>query len=182
MGKLQVCICAARSLHDRRTLCTPDPYCCVQVGDTIHKTKVVNNTCNPVWNQTFRFHVANEANAQVCVELWNRDIVADEILGSLCLPLTDLTMGIAQDSWYLLSHSATNAELRIRVLACDFGKKPQLSERWKVTNDINNCPVLAAGGKPPASADPVTVPTNSNNTPFASKMGPAVVPEAVASA
>ncbi|AAZ11010.1 hypothetical protein, conserved [Trypanosoma brucei brucei TREU927] len=152
MGKLQVCICAARNLHEQSAPCMPDPYCCVRLGDTTYKTKIVNNTCNPVWNQTLRFYVADENTAHLCVELWTTDVITDGVLGSICLPLSGLTMGIIQDSWYLLSHSPTNAELRIRLLACDFGKQPHPNQRWKITNDINNCSVLAADEKLSAAA------------------------------
>nr|CCC92600.1 unnamed protein product [Trypanosoma congolense IL3000] len=181
MGKLQICICGARNLENEKDLCLPDPYCCVRLGGKTFKTKVVNNSCDPVWNQTFRFHVSSGADAQVCVELWNRGIVTDNILGSVCLPLKNLTMGVVTDSWYMLSHSETSAEVRIRLLACDFGAKPQASERWKVTRDINACPVFAAGGMPPPLPDPVTVSTNSNNMPMLKNMGPPVVPAIFAS-
>ncbi|KEG10074.1 c2 domain protein [Trypanosoma grayi] len=176
MGKLQVCICAARNLHDNQVISLPDPYCRLHMGSTKYKTKVIDNTLNPVWNETFRFQVADENSAQICVELWNKNIISDDVMGSYNISVANLTKGVVQDAWYLLSHSKTNAELRLRLLACDFGKDPRPEDAWKVTADINEDPVVKAGAKPPTGAAPVTITSNVNNTPLDSKMGPAVVP------
>ncbi|KAG8338865.1 C2 domain [Trypanosoma vivax] len=178
MGRLEVCICGARNLQADHINALPDPYCSVHVGDKTFKTTVARNSCNPVWNQISRFHVSGEANANICIEIWDKNVAADDILGSCCFSLSGLTMGVVEDLWLRLSHCSTKAELHICVLACDFGKKPTDEERWRVTSDISSCPVLATGIKFPPSPQPVTVSTNSNNTPLVSNMGPAVVPAA----
>ncbi|EKG05956.1 hypothetical protein TCSYLVIO_002956 [Trypanosoma cruzi] len=179
MGKLQVCICAARNLHDSQVFGLPDPYCRVRMGDHEYKTKVINNSLNPVWNETFRFQVADESTAQLCVELWNKNIISDDLMGTYSLSLGHMTRGVVNDEWHLLGHSKTNSELHLRVLACDFGMNPSPSDVWKVTTDINNDPALGAGKKPPLAAAPVTISSNMNNTPINPNIGPAVVPAAV---
>ncbi|KAH9600945.1 C2 domain [Trypanosoma melophagium] len=175
MGKLQVCICGARNLHDSQVISLPDPYCRIRLGDKSYKTKIIDNTLNPVWNETFRFQVADENSVQLCVELWNKNIIVDDIMGSYNLSLSNLTRGVVQDSWYMLAHSKTNAELHIRVLACDFGKDPLPSDMWKVTTDINNDPALNPSAKPPPGGTPATISSNANNTPINPSVGPAVV-------
>ncbi|ORC84809.1 c2 domain protein [Trypanosoma theileri] len=174
MGKLQVCICGARNLHDSQVISLPDPYCRVRLGDKSYKTKVIDNTLNPVWNETFRFQVADENTVQVCIELWNKNVIVDDIMGSYNLSLSNLTRGVVQDAWYMLAHSKTNAELHLRVLACDFGKDPLPSDMWKVTTDINNDPALKPGAKPPTGGAPATISSNPNNTPMNPNVGPAI--------
>ncbi|ESL12091.1 hypothetical protein TRSC58_00147 [Trypanosoma rangeli SC58] len=179
MGKLQVCICGARNLHDSQIIGMPDPYCRVRLGDYRYKTKVVKDSLNPVWDETFRFQVADEATAQLCVELWNENIITDDLMGTYRLSLSNMTRGVVHDDWYLLNHSKTNAELHLRILACDFGSNPKPIDAWKVTEDIADDPALGAGKKPPFVAAPVTISSNVNNTPMDPNIGPAVVPAVV---
>ncbi|KAG8347699.1 hypothetical protein TRVL_01485 [Trypanosoma vivax] len=157
MKRLQVCVCGARNLRDTDMLSLPDAYCSVRVGDKTVKTKVVHNNCDPVWNETFRFNLTDETNTQVCIELWDKNVLTEDILGSYCFSLSSLTMGIVEDSWFLLSHSKTDAEIHIRVLACDFGRKPDASLLWMMTSDINACPAADINSQLHAVPDAVVL-------------------------
>lgn len=161
MGRLQVTICGARRLHDNQVVGIPDPYAKIRIEGKYYKTKIIKNNLNPVWNETFSFQVADENSSQLSFELWNDNIVSDDLMGVYTLSVGNLTRGIVQDNWYILTRSKTNAELHVRVLAIDFGRLPRPDEQWAVTADINNDPIQ----KFPSGNPNVSKPTSMGMAP-----------------
>eukprot|EP00658_Telonema_sp_P-2_P072288 TRINITY_DN61444_c0_g1_i1.p1 TRINITY_DN61444_c0_g1~~TRINITY_DN61444_c0_g1_i1.p1 ORF type:complete len:162 (+),score=75.32 TRINITY_DN61444_c0_g1_i1:199-684(+) len=93
-----------------------------------HKTKVMDNQTSPKWDEVFKFTVADENSSQLRMELWNKNVVNDELLGMYVLSIANLKRGIVKDEWYLLQRSKTNAELHVRICALDFGDIPSEAE------------------------------------------------------
>ena len=123
MGRLDVRVCAARKLPDTQWISKPDPYCKVHLENQTHKTRTIDNTVNPVWDEVFKFVVADENSSQLRVELWKKNhLVSDEFLGVYNLSISGLVKGVVRDGWFLLQQSKTNAELHLRILAVDFGR------------------------------------------------------------
>jgi hypothetical protein len=138
MGRLDVRICGARNLADTQWISKPDPYCIVRIENQKHKTSVKENNLNPEWNEVFKFTVADENSAQLVVEVWNKNVVSDELMGSYSLALNGLQKGVVRDEWFLLQRSRSNAEIRLRLLANDFGANgPQMPS----VNQQQECPV-----------------------------------------
>ncbi|KAG5495782.1 hypothetical protein JIQ42_02642 [Leishmania sp. Namibia] len=144
MGKIEVTVCAARNLHSQQLVDLPDPFVRVGLGEKKYKTRVAKNSLNPEWNETFRFEVADEMSAQVRLEVWSKCTYSDDLMGYYNLSLGGLTKGIVKDKWYILEKSKTEAELRVRVLAVDFGATPKPEEQWMVTEDIRRDPAKRA--------------------------------------
>ena len=138
MGRLDVRVCAAKNLPDTQLVGTPDPYCVLKLEGQTHRTKVVSNTVNPVWDEIFKLAVADENSSQLIVEVWNSNLMSDEFLGVYQLSLTGLVQNLVRDQWFLLKQCKKNAELHLRVMAVDFG-----------------LPNVAAAPSQPASAAPV---------------------------
>ncbi|KAG5497554.1 hypothetical protein JKF63_03818 [Porcisia hertigi] len=130
MGRLEICVCGARNVANRQKIGMPDPYVKLRIIDEKkshikYKTRVVENSCNPVWNELFKFQVADYDSTQVLLELWNDNIMVDDHLGSYRLSVNGLTRGVVKDTWVILSGTkGASSELHLRMLAVDFGRDP----------------------------------------------------------
>ncbi|KAG5495791.1 hypothetical protein JIQ42_02651 [Leishmania sp. Namibia] len=131
MGRLEVRVCGARNLDDAGKLCAPDPYVKLLMGRSNKKqdkfkTKVVRNSTSPVWNEAFKFQVADYNSAQVVFELWNNNVIVDDLMGVYALSVNGFTRGVVSDMWVVLAGTRlSSAELHLQVLAVDFGADPQ---------------------------------------------------------
>jgi hypothetical protein len=121
MGRIDVRLCAARNLADTQWISKPDPYCILRIENQKFKSTIKDNNLNPEWNEVFKFNVSDENSAQLLVEVWNKNVVSDELMGTYNLALNGLQKGVVRDEWFLLQRSRSNAEIRLRLLAHDFG-------------------------------------------------------------
>ena len=75
-----------------------DPYVEVSCGKATRKTNVVDNNLNPEFNEIFTF-TAGPAD-QLDIKLWDSDAVkADDLLGTLSIPLFKLKSGETYHQW-----------------------------------------------------------------------------------
>ena len=56
-GKLKVKVVNGRGLQNKEALSTSDPYCMVELGEQMQKTKYISSNLNPDWNEKFVFNV-----------------------------------------------------------------------------------------------------------------------------
>ncbi|KPI83986.1 putative c2 domain protein [Leptomonas seymouri] len=177
MGRLEVCICGARRIGDTQKVGIPDPYVKIIMGDRKktqikYKTKVVQNSLHPVWNEIAKFQIADYDSAQVVFEVWNDNVMVDDLLGSYALSVNGLQRGVVHDMWAILAGSKlSSAEIHLQVLAVDFGVEPQpgalrVSSIEEYINSTAPKPVISAtenssAASPPASPDfdPVAKPS-----------------------
>jgi len=152
MGRLDCRIVEARNLPDTQLISKPDPYVKVKLENLTHKTRVMENNLNPKWDEVFKFTVADENTSQLKLELWNSNVVSDEFLGQYHVSLSGLTRGVVRDEWFLLQQCKTNAEIRVRLLATDFGKDPtpeQLAAIGKTPQTVMSPGMQQQGAYPP---------------------------------
>lgn len=135
MGRLEIRVCAGRNVANLQKVGKPDPYVKVKMGDKKktqmkYKTRVIENNLNPVWNELFKFQVADYDSTQVLFELWNDNVLVDDLLGSYNLSINGLTRGVVVDTWAILSGTkGSSSELHLRILAVDFGRDPAPTDR-----------------------------------------------------
>jgi hypothetical protein len=146
MGRLDVRIVEARNLPNTETFGQPDPYVVVTIENTQHKTSVASSTLNPKWDEVFKFVLADPDSTQLELKLWDKNMISDAFMGQYRMSLSGLTKGIVKDVTCLLQQCKTNAEIRIRLLAQDFGRDPTPAE------------AAAAGLAAPAGAAPAPAP------------------------
>jgi hypothetical protein len=125
MPELDLRIVAARSLPNDQLLGKVDPYCTVSLEHKQWRTRSVDNTTNPEWNEVFKFNVADQNSSRLHFVVWNKNLVSDEFLGEYYLAISGLVRGEVLDKWVLLQNCKANAELHVRVCAVDFGLLPQ---------------------------------------------------------
>ncbi|KAF2303798.1 hypothetical protein GH714_023480 [Hevea brasiliensis] len=103
-GVLSVNVVAAENLPAADLMGKADPYVVLQMkkSDTKVKTRVVNESLNPVWNQTFDFVVEDALHDMLILEVWDHDTFGKDKIGRCIMTLTRVLLeGEIQDSFPL---------------------------------------------------------------------------------
>ncbi|XP_058203301.1 synaptotagmin-4-like isoform X3 [Rhododendron vialii] len=89
-GVLSVTVIAAENLPAVDIMGKSDPFVVVimKKSDQKNKTRVVNNTLNPVWNQTFDFVVEDGLHELLILEVWDHDTFGKDKMGRCIMTLT----------------------------------------------------------------------------------------------
>jgi Ca2+-dependent lipid-binding protein len=125
MGRLHVRLLEAVNLPVTGLLgSAPDAFATVEVGSSRFSTHVEAATSHPSWGEEFKFDVADADSDRVVVRVMSKGTVTDELLGDCAATLSGLTRGVALRSTILLRNCRTCAELRVEMLAADFGREP----------------------------------------------------------
>lgn len=162
MGRLDVRVVGARNLANDQLVGKPDPYVILKLEHQTHRSSTAEDSTDPTWNEIFKFTVADENSAQLKLEVWNKNLVSDEFMGEYSIGLAGLTKQVVDDKWYILKQSKTNAEIRVRLLALDFGAEPPA--------DAALMPQMVAGSPiaplaPPPAAQPMPLPPPAQGYP-----------------
>lgn len=89
-GVLSVTVISAEDLPPADIMGKADPYVVVTMKKTgsKNKTRVVNDSLNPVWNQTFDFVVEDGLHDMLLLEVWDHDTFGKDYMGRCILTLT----------------------------------------------------------------------------------------------
>ncbi|KAH7297130.1 hypothetical protein KP509_26G055000 [Ceratopteris richardii] len=86
-GVLDVHLIEAHGLLDSDALGKSDPYVVIYCHKDIQRSRVIERSLNPVWNEHFRFNVNNEVT-EVLIKLFDKDDMrSDDPLGNVVIPL-----------------------------------------------------------------------------------------------
>ncbi|CAI0415188.1 unnamed protein product [Linum tenue] len=101
-GVLSVNVVAAEDLPAVDVMGKADPYVVLimKKSDARAKTRVVQESLNPVWNQTFDFVVEDALHEMLILEVWDHDTFGKDKIGRVIMTLTRVIMeGEFQDSF-----------------------------------------------------------------------------------
>ncbi|CAI0444283.1 unnamed protein product [Linum tenue] len=101
-GVLSVNVVAAEDLPAVDVMGKADPYVVLimKKSDARAKTRVVQESLNPVWNQTFDFVVEDALHEMLMLEVWDHDTFGKDKIGRVIMTLTRVLMeGEFQDSF-----------------------------------------------------------------------------------
>ncbi|KAF8393146.1 hypothetical protein HHK36_021387 [Tetracentron sinense] len=89
-GVLSVTVISAEDVPATDLMGKSDPYVVLQMKktETRNKTRVVNDSLNPVWNQTFDFVVEDGLHDMLVLEVWDHDTFGKDYIGRCILTLT----------------------------------------------------------------------------------------------
>uniref|UniRef100_A0A803LH43 Uncharacterized protein n=1 Tax=Chenopodium quinoa TaxID=63459 RepID=A0A803LH43_CHEQI len=89
-GVLSVTVISADDLPAVDFTGKSDPYVILTMkkSQTKNKTRVVNESLNPVWNQTFDFLVEDGLHDMLMLEVWDHDTFGKDYMGRCILTLT----------------------------------------------------------------------------------------------
>lgn len=112
-----------------------DPYCRIIVEDKIKRTRVVRQSLNPIWNETWNFHL-RKLSSQVRIEVFDNDtFAADEMIGWVSLLPIDFVLGKTHDLSLRLrpaQHGRNTAgQLRIRLIVFKTDKSEGEERSWR---------------------------------------------------
>lgn len=79
-----------------------DPFARVTVEGVTYDTQHINNTLEPVWNEKFRFVCRDRESSMINVEVWDHDLIANDCIGKVAIPLNTLKPGKRQEVWSFL--------------------------------------------------------------------------------
>lgn len=102
---LKVKIIEARNIPNLDIIGKSDPYCMLQMSNSqqVYKTKYINNTSCPVWNEEFKFPVTRQASDVLVVVVKDKDTIsADDPIGKYQFSLASLTINQEKDEWVTL--------------------------------------------------------------------------------
>ncbi|XP_059289662.1 LOW QUALITY PROTEIN: synaptotagmin-5-like [Lycium ferocissimum] len=93
-GVLSVTVISAEDLFPTDLMGKADPYVVVTMKktETKNKTRVVPESLNPVWNQTFDFVVEDGLHDMLILEVWDHDTFGKDYMGRCILTLTRVLM------------------------------------------------------------------------------------------
>lgn len=93
-GVLSVTILSAEDLPATDLTGKSDPYVVVRMkkSETKDKTRVMNESLDPIWNQTFDFLVENGLNDMLIMEVWDHDTFGKDYMGRCIVTLTRVIM------------------------------------------------------------------------------------------
>lgn len=103
-GVLSVTVISAEELPSMDIGGKADPFVVLYLkkGETKKKTRVVTDTLNPIWNQTFDFMVEDALHDLLMVEVWDHDTFGKDYIGRCILTLTRVILeGEFQDTFVL---------------------------------------------------------------------------------
>ncbi|CAM8970457.1 unnamed protein product [Rhodiola kirilowii] len=93
-GVLSVTVVSAEDLPAVDLNGKADPYVILimKKSDKRHKTRVVNESLNPVWNQTFDFVVEDGLHDMLMVEVWDHDTFGKDKIGRCVMTLSRVVL------------------------------------------------------------------------------------------
>ncbi|KAL6554548.1 Synaptotagmin-5 [Orobanche hederae] len=116
-GVLSVTVISAEDLPPADMMGKADPYVVLTLKKTEskNKTRVVNDSLNPVWNQTFDFVVEDGLHDMLILELWDHDTFKKDYMGRCILTLTRVLLeGEYKDSFRLDDAKSGSINLHLK--------------------------------------------------------------------
>ncbi|XP_048335715.1 synaptotagmin-5 [Ziziphus jujuba] len=108
-GVLSITVISAEDLPATDFMGKADPYVVLTMKKTglRNKTRVVNESLNPVWNQTFDFVVEDGLHDMLIVEVWDHDTFGKDYMGRCIITLTKVILEGEYKECYQLDESKT---------------------------------------------------------------------------
>ncbi|XP_013620100.1 PREDICTED: synaptotagmin-4 [Brassica oleracea var. oleracea] len=103
-GVLSVTVVAAEDLPAVDFMGKADPFVVITLkkSEAKSKTRVVPDSLNPVWNQTFDFVVEDALHDLLILEVWDHDKFGKDKIGRVIMTLTRVMLEGEFQEWYAL--------------------------------------------------------------------------------
>ncbi|KAG2239515.1 hypothetical protein Bca52824_091660 [Brassica carinata] len=103
-GVLSVTVVAAEDLPAVDFMGKADPFVAITLkkSEAKSKTRVVPDSLNPVWNQTFDFVVEDALHDLLILEVWDHDKFGKDKIGRVIMTLTRVMLEGEFQEWYAL--------------------------------------------------------------------------------
>ncbi|CAM4689676.1 unnamed protein product [Caretta caretta] len=91
-----------------------DPYALVRVGTQLCTSQVIDESLNPVWNETYEFVVHEVPGQELEVELFDKDPDQDDFLGRMKLDFGEVLQARVLEEWFPLQDGG-RGQLHLRL-------------------------------------------------------------------
>ncbi|KAJ7957681.1 synaptotagmin-5-like [Quillaja saponaria] len=118
-GVLSVIVISGEDLPAADLMGKSDPYVVLTMkkSGTKNRTRVVNESLNPVWNQTFDFVIEDGLHDMLMVEVWDHDTFGKDYMGRCILTLTKVILeGEYKDRFQLDGAKSGHLNLNLKWL------------------------------------------------------------------
>ncbi|XP_072018783.1 intersectin-1-like isoform X2 [Amphiura filiformis] len=120
VGRLLVVIIEGHDLKPSNNVTgRSDPYCEVRMGSQEHKTRVVQDNLNPVWDASMQFTVKDLEQDVLCITVYDRDLFSpNDFLGRTEVRVADVkkeASGKGPLTKRLLLHEVTTGEVVVKL-------------------------------------------------------------------
>ncbi|KAL0865468.1 hypothetical protein Bca101_044586 [Brassica carinata] len=119
-GVLSVTVISAEEIPIQDLMGKADPFVVLSMkkSGAKSKTRVVNDSLNPVWNQTFDFVVEDGLHDMLVLEVWDHDTFGKDYIGRCILTLTRVIMEEEYTDWFQLDESKSGKlQLHLKWMA-----------------------------------------------------------------
>ncbi|KAL6344888.1 hypothetical protein AAG906_006642 [Vitis piasezkii] len=116
-GVLSVTVISAENLPVVDLIGKADPYVelTMKKSNTKHRTRVVNNSLNPIWNQTFDFVVEDGLHDMLILDVWDHDTFGKDKIGRCIFTLTRVILeGEFRDNFPLEGAKSGSLNLHLK--------------------------------------------------------------------
>jgi len=97
---VHIVLVQARELMAMDAGTSSDPYCKISIGKESYKSKVIQQTLNPKWRESFDFYWYEDGTDQVYFDLYDSDIGGkDDFMGRISVNLKELTQEVSHNLW-----------------------------------------------------------------------------------
>ncbi|RHY33751.1 hypothetical protein DYB32_001425 [Aphanomyces invadans] len=117
MPELHLRAVSGRNLYDAQLFGKQDPFCKIQVGNQVQKTKVHDNGGRfPVWNEKFIFRVNDPQLDQIVITIEDKNVLDNAYIGQCRVPVNSFLHGQVVDQWYPVTRGKDHrGEINLRV-------------------------------------------------------------------
>lgn len=118
-----------------------DAYVDVKLGKAkLAKTSVIDNSLNPVWNESYRIEVCHFADALV-FEVRDKDHAYSEYIGAVEIPAPALLNGAPREGWFpIMKKNKKNGEI---YLVVQFVSRASMENTYEVGSNQGFAQALA---------------------------------------
>ncbi|CAL5326938.1 unnamed protein product [Camellia sinensis] len=116
--KICITVVEGKNLMVKDKFGKSDPYVKLQYGKVLQRTRAVQHTLNPFWNQKFEFDEIG-GGEYLKIKCYNEETFGDENIGSARVNLEGLVEGSMRDVWVPLE-KVNSGELRLQIEAVRF--------------------------------------------------------------
>nr|GMD40958.1 synaptotagmin-5-like [Ipomoea batatas] len=119
-GVLTVTVISAEELPATDLAGKSDPFVVITMkkSDQKNKTRVLNNTLNPVWNQTFDIIVEDGLRDLLIVEVWDHDTFGKDKIGRCIMTLTRVILECEFTDSFPVDGTKNIIEVHRKLQAC----------------------------------------------------------------
>ena len=107
---LLVQIVSAKNLAPKGIGGTSNPYIKLHLGKKRKKTKTINKTLEPTFNELYELKLRTDDPKELKLIMWHRDKLYSVFMGKITIPYTELEPYFLYDGWYMMTSNDSDLD------------------------------------------------------------------------